>query len=56
MEHRRYGDRSEAAQVQRTLFIVGAPSERDPHLLNLLVLDPQFAAPFFFQMFTHTAF
>ena len=50
LERRRYGDRIEAARVQTPLFILGHYRSGTTHLHNLLTLDPQFAAPTFFQV------
>jgi LPS sulfotransferase NodH len=49
IERRRYGDRIEAARVEAPLFILGHYRSGTTHLHNLLALDPQFAAPTFFQ-------
>jgi LPS sulfotransferase NodH len=50
LEQRRFGPRIEAAQVQPPLFILGHYRSGTTHLHNLLALDPQFAAPTFFQV------
>ena len=50
MERWRYGDRIEAARVEAPLFILGHYRSGTTHLHNLLALDPQFAAPTFFQV------
>jgi LPS sulfotransferase NodH len=50
MERRRYGERIEAARVEAPLFILGHYRSGTTHLHNLLALDPQFAAPNFFQV------
>jgi LPS sulfotransferase NodH len=49
MERWRYADRIEAARVEAPLFILGHYRSGTTHLHNLLALDPQFAAPTFFQ-------
>jgi hypothetical protein len=50
IERWRYGDRIEAARVEAPLFILGHYRSGTTHLHNLLALDPQFAAPTFFQV------
>ncbi len=50
MERWRYGDRIEAARVEAPLFVLGHYRSGTTHLHNLLALDPQFAAPTFFQV------
>jgi len=50
IEGGRFGRRIEAAQVQPPLFILGHYRSGTTHLHNLLALDPQFAAPTFFQV------
>ena len=50
IERRRFGRRIEAARVQAPLFILGHYRSGTTHLHNLLALDPQFAAPTFFQV------
>jgi hypothetical protein len=50
IERRRFGPRIEAARVQAPLFILGHYRSGTTHLHNLLALDPQFAAPTFFQV------
>jgi omega-hydroxy-beta-dihydromenaquinone-9 sulfotransferase len=50
MEQRRFGPRIEAARVEAPLFILGHYRSGTTHLHNLLALDPQFAAPTFFQV------
>jgi omega-hydroxy-beta-dihydromenaquinone-9 sulfotransferase len=50
LERRRYRGRIEAARVQAPLFILGHYRSGTTHLHNLLALDPQFAAPTFFQV------
>jgi hypothetical protein len=50
MERWRYGDRIEAARVEAPLFILGHYRSGTTHLHNLLALDPQLAAPTFFQV------
>ena len=50
MERRRYGGQVDAARVQAPLFILGHYRSGTTHLHNLLALDPQFAAPTFFQV------
>jgi hypothetical protein len=49
IEHIRFGRRVEAARVEAPLFILGHYRSGTTHLHNLLALDPQFAAPTFFQ-------
>ena len=44
------GDRIEATRVEAPLFILGHYRSGTTHLHNLLALDPQFAAPTFFQV------
>jgi Sulfotransferase family len=48
-ERRRFGRRIDATQLQPPLFILGHYRSGTTHLHNLLALDPQFAAPTFFQ-------
>jgi omega-hydroxy-beta-dihydromenaquinone-9 sulfotransferase len=56
IERWRYGDRIEAARVEAPLFILGHYRSGTTHLHNLLALDPQFAAPTFFQVLNpHTS-
>jgi hypothetical protein len=50
LEQRRYGRQVEAARVRDPLFILGHYRSGTTHLHNLLALDPQFAAPTFFQV------
>jgi len=50
IELRRFGRRIEAVQVQAPLFVLGHYRSGTTHLHNLLALDPQFAAPTFFQV------
>jgi omega-hydroxy-beta-dihydromenaquinone-9 sulfotransferase len=50
IEWGRYGYRIEAARVEAPLFILGHYRSGTTHLHNLLALDPQFAAPTFFQV------
>ena len=50
IERMRFGRRIEAARVQAPLFILGHYRSGTTHLHNLLALDPQFAAPTFFQV------
>ena len=55
IERVRFGRRIEAAHVDAPLFILGHYRSGTTHLHNLLALDPQFAAPTFFQVFNpHT--
>jgi LPS sulfotransferase NodH len=49
LERQRFGRQVEAARVQAPLFILGHYRSGTTHLHNLLALDPQFAAPTFFQ-------
>ncbi len=49
IERWRFGRRIEAARVEAPLFILGHYRSGTTHLHNLLALDPQFAAPTFFQ-------
>src|SRR4051794_11648012 len=49
-EQVRFGRRIEAARVEAPLFILGHYRSGTTHLHNLLALDPQFAAPSFFQV------
>ena len=49
IERGRFGRRIDATQVQPPLFILGHYRSGTTHLHNLLALDPQFAAPTFFQ-------
>ena len=50
IERGRFGRRIDATQVQAPLFILGHYRSGTTHLHNLLALDPQFAAPTFFQV------
>ena len=50
IERGRFGRRIEAARVEAPLFILGHYRSGTTHLHNLLALDPQFAAPTFFQV------
>jgi len=50
IERGRFGRRIEAAHVEAPLFILGHYRSGTTHLHNLLALDPQFAAPTFFQV------
>ena len=50
IERRRFGRRIEATRVRAPLFILGHYRSGTTHLHNLLALDPQFAAPTFFQV------
>ena len=50
IERGRFGGRIEAARVEAPLFILGHYRSGTTHLHNLLALDPQFAAPTFFQV------
>jgi hypothetical protein len=50
IERMRFGRRAEAVRVQPPLFILGHYRSGTTHLHNLLALDPQFAAPTFFQV------
>ena len=50
IERWRFGRRIEAARVEAPLFILGHYRSGTTHLHNLLALDPQFAAPTFFQV------
>jgi LPS sulfotransferase NodH len=50
IERARFGRRIEAARVEAPLFILGHYRSGTTHLHNLLALDPQFAAPTFFQV------
>jgi omega-hydroxy-beta-dihydromenaquinone-9 sulfotransferase len=50
IEWARFGRRIEAARVEAPLFILGHYRSGTTHLHNLLALDPQFAAPTFFQV------
>jgi omega-hydroxy-beta-dihydromenaquinone-9 sulfotransferase len=55
MEQRRFGRRIEDARVEAPLFILGHYRSGTTHLHNLLALDPQLAAPTFYQVFNpHT--
>jgi hypothetical protein len=56
LERRRYGHRVEEAVVQSPLFILGHYRSGTTHLHNLLALDPQFAAPTFFQVLNPRTF
>jgi omega-hydroxy-beta-dihydromenaquinone-9 sulfotransferase len=56
IEWGRYGDRIEAARVEAPLFILGHYRSGTTHLHNLLALDPQFAAPTFFQVLNPYSF
>jgi omega-hydroxy-beta-dihydromenaquinone-9 sulfotransferase len=49
LERLRFGRRIDAAEVRTPLFILGHYRSGTTHLHNLLALDPQFAAPTFFQ-------
>lgn len=49
IERWRFGRRIETARVLAPLFILGHYRSGTTHLHNLLALDPQFAAPTFFQ-------
>jgi hypothetical protein len=49
VERRRFGRQIEAARVEAPLFILGHYRSGTTHLHNLLALDPQLAAPTFFQ-------
>jgi omega-hydroxy-beta-dihydromenaquinone-9 sulfotransferase len=49
LERGRYGERIEETVVRAPLFILGHYRSGTTHLHNLLALDPQFAAPTFFQ-------
>src|SRR3954469_6582544 len=49
IERARFGRRIEAARVEAPLFILGHYRCGTTHLHNLLALDPQRAAPTFFQ-------
>jgi hypothetical protein len=49
IERGRFGRRIDATQVQHPLFILGHYRSGTTHLHNLMALDPQFAAPTFFQ-------
>src|SRR5580692_6449395 len=50
IERRRFGPRIEATEVHAPLFILGHYRSGTTHLHNLLALDPQFAAPSFYQV------
>jgi hypothetical protein len=50
IERARFGKRIDAAHVEAPLFILGHYSSGTTHLHNLLALDPQFAAPNFFEV------
>ena len=50
LERQRFGRRIDATPVQAPLFILGHYRSGTTHLHNLLALDPQFAAPTFFQV------
>src|SRR4051812_42954114 len=50
LERLRFGRRIDATEVQPPLFILGHYRCGTTHLHNLLALDPQFAAPTFFQV------
>jgi omega-hydroxy-beta-dihydromenaquinone-9 sulfotransferase len=50
IEQRRFGRQIEAVQVHAPLFILGHYRSGTTHLHNLLALDPQFAAPNFYQV------
>ena len=55
IERRRFGRQIEAVQVHAPLFILGHYRSGTTHLHNLLALDPQFAAPSFYQVLnSHT--
>ncbi len=49
IEQWRFGRRIAGARIQAPLFIIGHYRSGTTHLHNLLALDPQFAAPTFFQ-------
>jgi LPS sulfotransferase NodH len=49
LERMRFGERIDATPVQAPLFVLGHYRSGTTHLHNLLALDPQFAAPTFFQ-------
>ena len=50
LERRRYGRRIDATPVQPPLFVLGHYRSGTTHLHNLLALDPQLAAPTFYQV------
>jgi omega-hydroxy-beta-dihydromenaquinone-9 sulfotransferase len=50
IERGRFGRRIEATRVQAPLFVLGHYRSGTTHLHNLLALDPQVAAPTFFQV------
>lgn len=50
LERRRFGRRIDGAEVHSPLFILGHYRSGTTHLHNLLALDPQLAAPTFFQV------
>src|SRR3954469_26004492 len=50
LERRTYGRKIDATAVQAPLFILGHYRSGTTHLHNMLALDPQFAAPTFFQV------
>jgi hypothetical protein len=50
LERQRFGWRIDATPVQSPLFVLGHYRSGTTHLHNLLALDPQFAAPTFFQV------
>jgi hypothetical protein len=50
IDRRRFGRQIEATRVRAPLFILGHYRSGTTHLHNLLALDPQFAAPTFFQV------
>jgi hypothetical protein len=49
VERLRFAKRFDAAEVDQPLFILGHYRSGTTHLHNLLALDPQFAAPNFYQ-------
>ena len=49
IERVRFGKRIDATEIRAPLFILGHYRSGTTHLHNLLSLDPQFAAPTFFQ-------
>jgi len=50
LERRTFGRRIDEAAVRAPLFVLGHYRSGTTHLHNLLALDPQFAAPTFFQV------
>jgi omega-hydroxy-beta-dihydromenaquinone-9 sulfotransferase len=56
LERRRYGQRIEETVVQAPVFILGHYRSGTTHLHNLMAIDPQFAAPSFFQVLNPHAF